>query len=219
MKWPPGSVRTTRSTFSTRPARPGSPKGAMLSHRNILLNAFYAGECQRLDHTDRICLPVPLYHCFGCVLGTLCCVVHGSAMVFPAESFQPGATLAAIEQRALHGALRRAHDVHRHVGARRLSAARSVVAADRDHGRQPVSDRDDEARHAGNGRPRNHDRLRPDGSVAADHADAHRRSDRAARRHGRPADSRASKRRSSTWRRARTWATASRANSAAAGTA
>ena len=84
----------------------GNPKGAMLSHRNILLNAFYAGECQRLDHTDRICLPVPLYHCFGCVLGTLCCVVHGSAMVFPAESFQPGATLAAIEQErctALYG--------------------------------------------------------------------------------------------------------------------
>ena len=76
----------------------GNPKGAMLSHRNILLNAFYAGECQRLDHTDRICLPVPLYHCFGCVLGTLCCVVHGAAMVFPAEGFQPGATLAAIEQ-------------------------------------------------------------------------------------------------------------------------
>jgi fatty-acyl-CoA synthase len=75
----------------------GNPKGAMLSHRNILLNAFYAGQCQRLDHTDRICLPVPLYHCFGCVLGTLCAMVHGAAMVFPAESFQPGATLAAIE--------------------------------------------------------------------------------------------------------------------------
>jgi fatty-acyl-CoA synthase len=76
----------------------GQPKGAMLSHRNILLNAFYAGQCQRLDATDRICLPVPLYHCFGCVLGTLCCAVHGSAMVFPGECFQPRETLAAIEQ-------------------------------------------------------------------------------------------------------------------------
>jgi fatty-acyl-CoA synthase len=76
----------------------GCPKGAMLSHRNILLNAYYAGENQRLDPTDRICLPVPLYHCFGCVLGTLCCVVHGSTMVFPAESFHPGTTLSAIEQ-------------------------------------------------------------------------------------------------------------------------
>jgi fatty-acyl-CoA synthase len=84
----------------------GRPKGAMLSHRNILLNAFYAGQFQRLDHTDRICLPVPLYHCFGCVLGTLCCVVHGSAMVFPAECFQPAATLEAIEDErctALYG--------------------------------------------------------------------------------------------------------------------
>ncbi|HEY3392738.1 MAG TPA: AMP-binding protein [Lacipirellulaceae bacterium] len=75
----------------------GAPKGAMLSHRNILLNAYYAGACQKLDHTDRICIPVPLYHCFGCVLGTLCAVAHGAAMVFPAESFNPCATLAAIE--------------------------------------------------------------------------------------------------------------------------
>jgi fatty-acyl-CoA synthase len=75
----------------------GCPKGAMLSHRNILLNAFYAGACQKLDQADRICIPVPLYHCFGCVLGTLCAVTHGAAMVFPSESFSPGATLAAIE--------------------------------------------------------------------------------------------------------------------------
>jgi fatty-acyl-CoA synthase len=76
----------------------GCPKGAMLSHRNILLNAYFAGDCQRLAHTDRICIPVPLYHCFGCVLGTLCAVAHGATMVFPAESFHPAATLAAIEQ-------------------------------------------------------------------------------------------------------------------------
>ncbi|MDA1014027.1 MAG: AMP-binding protein [Planctomycetota bacterium] len=76
----------------------GFPKGAMLSHRNLLLNAFYTGECQRLSHIDRVCLPVPLYHCFGCVLGTLCCAVHGAAMVFPSESFQAQTTLAACEQ-------------------------------------------------------------------------------------------------------------------------
>jgi fatty-acyl-CoA synthase len=84
----------------------GQPKGATLSHRNLLLNAFYAGDFQRIEHTDRICIPVPLYHCFGCVLGTLCCAVHGSAMIFPAEAFQAGATLAAIEQQrctALYG--------------------------------------------------------------------------------------------------------------------
>jgi fatty-acyl-CoA synthase len=76
----------------------GNPKGATLSHRNLLLNSFYAGQCQRIDHTDRICIPVPLYHCFGCVLGSLCCAVHGAAMVFPAECFQAGSTLAAIER-------------------------------------------------------------------------------------------------------------------------
>jgi fatty-acyl-CoA synthase len=76
----------------------GQPKGAMLSHRNLLLNAFYAGDFQRITPADRICIPVPLYHCFGCVLGTLCCAVHGSAMIFPAEAFQAGPTLAAIEQ-------------------------------------------------------------------------------------------------------------------------
>lgn len=75
----------------------GTPKGAVLSHRNLLLNAFYAGENQRLSVADRICIPVPLYHCFGCVLGTLCAVVHGAAMVFPSESFHAGESLAAIE--------------------------------------------------------------------------------------------------------------------------
>jgi len=89
----PGDLINIQYTSGTT----GQPKGAMLSHRNILLNAFYAGESQRLDHTDRICIPVPLYHCFGCVLGSLCAVVHSSAMVFPAESFRPGETLAAIE--------------------------------------------------------------------------------------------------------------------------
>lgn len=76
----------------------GSPKGAMLSHRNILLNAYYAGVGQRFSGHDRICIPVPLYHCFGCVLGTLCSIVHGATMVFPAENFQASATLRAIEQ-------------------------------------------------------------------------------------------------------------------------
>ncbi len=75
----------------------GSPKGAMLSHRNILLNAYYAGLGQRFTGQDRICIPVPLYHCFGCVLGTLCSIVHGATMVFPAENFQAAATLQAIE--------------------------------------------------------------------------------------------------------------------------
>lgn len=75
----------------------GVPKGATLSHRNILLNAYYAGVGQLFSSVDRLCIPVPLYHCFGCVLGTLCSMVHGTTMVFPSESFQAGACLSAIE--------------------------------------------------------------------------------------------------------------------------
>jgi fatty-acyl-CoA synthase len=75
----------------------GFPKGAVLTHRNLLLNGFYGGRMQRLSEVDRICIPVPLYHCFGCVLGTICAVVHGAAMVFPHESFHPAKTLEAIE--------------------------------------------------------------------------------------------------------------------------
>jgi len=76
----------------------GFPKGAMLTHRNILMNAFYIGDCQQLTEADRVCVPVPFYHCFGCVLGVLCCGIYGSAMIVPAEYFQAEATLAAIEQ-------------------------------------------------------------------------------------------------------------------------
>jgi fatty-acyl-CoA synthase len=75
----------------------GFPKAATLSHRNLLLNVFYSGQCQSLSERDRICIPVPFYHCFGCVLGTLMAVAYGAAMVIPAESFDVAATLAAIE--------------------------------------------------------------------------------------------------------------------------
>ncbi len=76
----------------------GKPKGALLTHRNLLLNAYYAGQCQRLNVSDRICIPVPLYHCFGCVLGTLCAATTAATMVFPHESFRADATLQAIEK-------------------------------------------------------------------------------------------------------------------------
>jgi fatty-acyl-CoA synthase len=75
----------------------GFPKGAMLTHRNLLLNAYYIGVCQHFSAEDRICIPVPFYHCFGCVLGTLASTVYGAAMIVPAEHFDPAATLDAIE--------------------------------------------------------------------------------------------------------------------------
>jgi fatty-acyl-CoA synthase len=75
----------------------GSPKGATLSHHNILNNGFFVGETLRLTAADRICVPVPFYHCFGCVMGNLAAVTHGSAVVVPAVSFEPEATLRAID--------------------------------------------------------------------------------------------------------------------------
>ena len=84
----------------------GNPKGAMLSHRNLLMNAFYAGQRQRITERDRVCIPVPFYHCFGCVMGTLMSAEYGAAMIVPAESFDPEATLTAVaEERctALYG--------------------------------------------------------------------------------------------------------------------
>jgi fatty-acyl-CoA synthase len=75
----------------------GSPKGATLSHHNILNNGFFVGEVLRYTHEDRICTPVPFYHCFGCVMANLAALTHGAAVVIPAESFDPEATLRAID--------------------------------------------------------------------------------------------------------------------------
>jgi fatty-acyl-CoA synthase len=84
----------------------GSPKGAALTHHNILNNGFFIGEAMRLTERDRICIPVPLYHCFGMVLGNLACTTHGATMVHPGEGFDPLATLqTTAEERCtgLHG--------------------------------------------------------------------------------------------------------------------
>jgi fatty-acyl-CoA synthase len=75
----------------------GLPKGAMLTHRNVLMNAYYTGDRLRYSAEDRVCVPVPFYHCFGCVLGTLVCAVYGSTIVVPAPSFDARATLSAID--------------------------------------------------------------------------------------------------------------------------
>jgi fatty-acyl-CoA synthase len=74
----------------------GFPKGATLSHHNILNNGFFIGEGCRYTEHDRVCIPVPFYHCFGMVLGNLACTTHGAAIVIPAPGFDPAATLAAV---------------------------------------------------------------------------------------------------------------------------
>ncbi|HEX3752393.1 MAG TPA: AMP-binding protein [Streptosporangiaceae bacterium] len=74
----------------------GFPKGATLSHHNILNNGFFVGELCRYTEADRICIPVPFYHCFGMVMGNLAATSHGAAMVIPAPAFDPAATLRAV---------------------------------------------------------------------------------------------------------------------------
>ncbi|HIH2752282.1 AMP-binding protein [Burkholderia aenigmatica] len=84
----------------------GSPKGATLTHRNVVNNARFIARAMRFSEQDMLCIPVPLYHCFGMVLAVLACVSTGAAMVFPGEAFDPVATLAAVADErctALHG--------------------------------------------------------------------------------------------------------------------
>jgi fatty-acyl-CoA synthase len=75
----------------------GSPKGVTLTHHNILNNGYFVGRAMQLTAADRICIPVPLYHCFGMVMGNLAAVTHGCAMVYPGEGFDPLATLEAVQ--------------------------------------------------------------------------------------------------------------------------
>jgi fatty-acyl-CoA synthase len=75
----------------------GFPKGATLSHHNILNNGFFVAELLGYTEADRVAVPVPLYHCFGMVMGNLACTSHGACIVYPAPAFEPGATLEAVE--------------------------------------------------------------------------------------------------------------------------
>ena len=84
----------------------GFPKGATLSHHNILNNGFFVGEQIGLDPSDRLCVPVPLYHCFGMVMGNLGCLTHGAAMIYPSEGFEAQAVLETVQSErctALYG--------------------------------------------------------------------------------------------------------------------
>ncbi len=84
----------------------GFPKGATLSHHNILNNGYFMAELQNFTHNDRLCIPVPLYHCFGMVMGNLGCVTHGATMIYPSEGFEPLAVLQTVQDEkctALYG--------------------------------------------------------------------------------------------------------------------
>ncbi|MGE0072629.1 MAG: AMP-binding protein, partial [Thiomonas sp.] len=84
----------------------GFPKGATLTHSNILNNGYFIGEAMKLTAADRLCIPVPLYHCFGMVLGNLACLTHGATIVYPNDAFDPLLTLECVQDEActgLHG--------------------------------------------------------------------------------------------------------------------
>lgn len=76
----------------------GAPKGATLSHNNILNNGYFVAQGQDLTHEDKVVIPVPLYHCFGMVMGNLGCITHGATMIYPSDGFDPELTLKAVEE-------------------------------------------------------------------------------------------------------------------------
>ena len=76
----------------------GFPKGATLSHHNILNNGYFVADLQNITYEDKVCIPVPLYHCFGMVMGNLGCITHGATMVYPSEGFEPLATMQAVQE-------------------------------------------------------------------------------------------------------------------------
>ena len=140
----------------------GAPKGATLTHHNILNNGYFIGEAQRLTDQDRVCIPVPLYHCFGMVLGNLACVTHGAAMVYPSEGFDPLASLQAVEAErctALYGVPTMFIAELGHPDFKRFDLS---SLAHRDHGRLALPDRSDETLHRRNAHERSHHRLRHD---------------------------------------------------------
>ena len=92
----------------------GNPKGATLTHHNVVNNARFVAQAMRFTERDSLCIPVPLYHCFGMVLSVLACVATGATMVFPGRGLRPARDARGrVARRTLHRAARRADDVHR----------------------------------------------------------------------------------------------------------
>ena len=141
----PSSSSTTRSTSSTPPAPPASPRAPRSATTTSSTTATSSASGCGYTERDRLCIPVPLYHCFGMVLGNLACVTHGAAMVYPAESFDPLAMLEAVQAErctALHGVPTMFIAELDHA---EFDALRPLDAAHRDHGRLALPGRGDEA--------------------------------------------------------------------------
>ena len=157
---------TTRSTSSTPRARPASPRAPRSATTTSSTTASSSASCATTRKQDRICIPVPFYHCFGMVMGNLAATSHGAAMVIPAPVFDPVEDPGGRAGRAVHEPVRRAHDVHRRAGRPGLRPLRPVQPADRHHGGLALPGRGDEAGHRPDGHGRGEHLLRHDGDLA-----------------------------------------------------
>ena len=106
----------------------GFPKGATLSHHNILNNGYFVARTQDWTEDDRVCVPVPFYHCFGMVMGNLGAVTHGACIVIPGPGFRAGRHAARGRRGALHRAVRRTDHVHRGAGRSDVRATTTCPA-------------------------------------------------------------------------------------------
>jgi len=153
----------------------GFPKGATLTHYGILNNGFFVGEGMNFTHHDRLCIPVPFYHCFGMVLGNLACVTHGATMVLPWDAFSAETVLRTVEEEKVHSASRRTNNVHRRTRPSQLQGVQPVHLKDRHHGGLPMPGRGNEESHIGYGHTRDHYLLWDDGNLPSLIPNPHRR--------------------------------------------
>ncbi len=165
----------------------GFPKGATLSHHNILNNGFFVGEGIGYTEIDRVCLPVPLYHCFGMVMGILGASHTAPAWCCPLQR-STRSRRSLRSSRRPHLAVWRADDVHRRARPPPFRRVRPQQPAHRHHGGVAVSGRGHEAGRLGDAHVRRGDLLRDDGDVSGVDDDAHGRQPRAAHRDRGPRD-------------------------------
>ncbi len=154
----------------------GLPKGATLTHHNILNNGYFLGEAMHYTEHDKVCIPVPLYHCFGMVIGNLACITHGAAMVYPGEGFDPLATLQTVaEERctSLYGVPTMFIAQLEHP---EFSKFDLTQPAHRHDGGRALPDRGDATLHPRHAPERDDHRLRHDRDQPGQHADGARRS-------------------------------------------
>ena len=164
----------------------GFPKGATLRHHNILNNGFFVGERLRLHRADRVCIPVPFYHCFGMVMGNLACTTHGATMVIPAPGVRPDGDARGGREPSAAPSLYGVPTMFiAELSDPDFAELRPVLAAHRDHGRLACPVEVMKRGHRRDAHDRGDDLLRHDRDLAGVHPDPSRRPAREARRDGR----------------------------------